>query len=77
MLLKQYNILVWILQSQLTASMRAAQTAAESEGAAAGALRTGLVRVASRVSALNALHADCAPAVSTHSLQYSVLTVTT
>ncbi|XP_013137315.1 PREDICTED: myosin-7B isoform X2 [Papilio polytes] len=48
--------------SQLTASMRAAQTAAESEGAAAGALRTGLVRVASRVSALNALHADCAPA---------------
>ncbi|KPJ09578.1 Protein bicaudal D [Papilio machaon] len=48
--------------SQLTASMRAAQATAESEGAAAGALRTGLVRVASRVTALNALHADCAPA---------------
>ncbi|XP_068620209.1 protein bicaudal D [Battus philenor] len=48
--------------SQLTASMRAAQTSAESEGAAAGVLRAGLVRVASRVTALNALHADCAPA---------------
>ncbi|KAM3960349.1 microtubule-associated protein Bicaudal D [Aphomia sociella] len=47
--------------SQLSASMRAAQAAAESEGAAAGVLRAGLVRAASRVAALHALHGDCAP----------------
>ncbi|XP_031765659.1 protein bicaudal D isoform X3 [Galleria mellonella] len=47
--------------SQLSASMRAAQAAAESEGAAAAVLRAGLVRAAGRVSALHALHSDCAP----------------
>ncbi|CAG5036152.1 unnamed protein product [Parnassius apollo] len=47
--------------SQLSASARAAQAAAEREGAAAGALRTGLIRATSRVSALSALHKDCAP----------------
>ncbi|CAH2042157.1 unnamed protein product, partial [Iphiclides podalirius] len=48
--------------SQLSTSMRSAQATAESESAAAAVLRAGLIRVASRVSALNALHADCAPA---------------
>ncbi|KAI5636114.1 microtubule-associated protein bicaudal-D domain-containing protein [Phthorimaea operculella] len=47
--------------SQLQASMRAAQTTAESESAAAAVLRAGLVRAASRITALNALHGDCAP----------------
>ncbi|CAK1584314.1 unnamed protein product [Parnassius mnemosyne] len=47
--------------SQLSASARAAQAAAEREGAAAGALRTGLIRATSRVTALSALHHDCAP----------------
>ncbi|CAH0590443.1 unnamed protein product [Chrysodeixis includens] len=47
--------------SQLQASMRAAQVTAESESAAAALLRTGLTRAASRVSALSALHEDCAP----------------
>ncbi|XP_026741095.1 protein bicaudal D isoform X2 [Trichoplusia ni] len=46
---------------QLQASMRAAQVTAESESAAAALLRTGLTRAASRVSALSALHSDCAP----------------
>ncbi|XP_053614504.1 protein bicaudal D isoform X2 [Plodia interpunctella] len=48
--------------TQVSAAMRAAQTTAEAEGAAAGALRAGLLRAASRVSALHALHADCSPA---------------
>ncbi|KAL0870011.1 hypothetical protein ABMA27_006190 [Loxostege sticticalis] len=47
--------------SQLSASMRAAQSSAESESAAAAVLRAGLTRAASRVSALHALHKDCAP----------------
>ncbi|KAJ2948604.1 hypothetical protein O0L34_g7859 [Tuta absoluta] len=47
--------------SQLQASMRAAQTTAESESAAAAVLRAGLIRAASRITALNALHGDCAP----------------
>ncbi|XP_022819301.1 protein bicaudal D [Spodoptera litura] len=47
--------------SQLQSSMRAAQVSAESEAAAAALLRAGLTRAASRVSALHALHADCAP----------------
>ncbi|XP_072942574.1 protein bicaudal D [Epargyreus clarus] len=47
--------------SQLSAAMRAAQAAAEGEGAAAAALRAGLARAASRVAALHDLHADCAP----------------
>ncbi|CAH0724274.1 unnamed protein product, partial [Brenthis ino] len=47
--------------SQLSSSLRAAQATAEGESAAAGALRAGLTRVASRVSALHALHGDCAP----------------
>lgn len=44
--------------------MRAAQMSAESEGAAAALLRAGLTRAASRVTALHALHSDCAPLVS-------------
>ncbi|XP_028163282.1 protein bicaudal D [Ostrinia furnacalis] len=47
--------------TQLSASMRAAQTTAESESAAAAVLRAGLTRAASRVTALHALHSDCAP----------------
>lgn len=47
--------------SQLQASMRSAQMTAESEGAAAALLRAGLTRAASRVTALHALHQDCAP----------------
>ncbi|XP_060805483.1 protein bicaudal D isoform X2 [Amyelois transitella] len=47
--------------SQLSASMRAAQATAETESAAAALLRAGLVRAASRVAALHALRADCAP----------------
>lgn len=47
--------------SQLQASMRSAQATAENESAAAALLRTGLTRAASRVTALNALHADAAP----------------
>ncbi|XP_035435756.1 protein bicaudal D isoform X2 [Spodoptera frugiperda] len=47
--------------SQLQTSMRAAQVTAESESAAAALLRAGLTRAASRVSALHALHSDCAP----------------
>ncbi|CAH0695735.1 unnamed protein product [Spodoptera exigua] len=47
--------------SQLQSSMRAAQVTAETESAAAALLRAGLTRAASRVSALHALHADCAP----------------
>ncbi|CAH2089335.1 unnamed protein product [Euphydryas editha] len=47
--------------SQLSTSLRAAQAAAESESAAASALRAGVTRVSSRVAALHALHADCAP----------------
>lgn len=53
------------VQSQLQTSMRAAQVTAESESAAAALLRAGLTRAASRVSALHALHSDCAPIVST------------
>ncbi|XP_073953648.1 microtubule-associated protein Bicaudal D [Choristoneura fumiferana] len=48
--------------SQLTASVRAAQATAESESACAAVLRCGLQRAASRVTALAALHSDCAPA---------------
>ncbi|XP_052743579.1 protein bicaudal D isoform X2 [Bicyclus anynana] len=48
--------------AQLAASLRLAQSAAEGEGAAAGALRAGVTRVCSRVAALHALHADCGPA---------------
>lgn len=47
--------------SQLQASMRSAQVTAESESAAAALLRAGLTRAASRVTALHALHSDCAP----------------
>ncbi|XP_038211239.1 protein bicaudal D isoform X2 [Zerene cesonia] len=47
--------------SQLSTSLRSAQTAAESESAAATALRAGLQRAASRVSALKHLHAECGP----------------
>ncbi|XP_050352594.1 protein bicaudal D isoform X1 [Nymphalis io] len=47
--------------SQLSSSLRTAQTTAESESAAAGVLRAGLTRVSSRVAALHALHGDCAP----------------
>ncbi|XP_059059067.1 protein bicaudal D [Achroia grisella] len=47
--------------TQLSASMRAAQATAENEGAAAALLRAGLVRAASRLTALHALHGDCAP----------------
>ncbi|XP_075980905.1 microtubule-associated protein Bicaudal D isoform X2 [Anticarsia gemmatalis] len=47
--------------SQLQASMRNAQATAENESAAAALLRAGLTRAASRVTALHALHADCAP----------------
>ncbi|XP_045452564.1 protein bicaudal D [Melitaea cinxia] len=47
--------------SQLSTSLRAAQATAESESAAAGALRAGVTRVTSRVAALHALHEDCAP----------------
>ncbi|CAH2217550.1 jg23011 [Pararge aegeria aegeria] len=49
--------------SQLSSSLRLAQTTSESESAAAGVLRAGLTRVCSRVSALHALHGDCAPLV--------------
>ncbi|CAH0401199.1 unnamed protein product [Chilo suppressalis] len=47
--------------SQLSASMRTAQATAESESAIAAILRAGLTRAASRVTALHALHGDCAP----------------
>ncbi|XP_049876582.1 protein bicaudal D isoform X2 [Pectinophora gossypiella] len=47
--------------SQLSASMRAAQTTAETESAAAAVLRAGLTRATSRITALHALHGDCAP----------------
>ncbi|XP_030030223.1 protein bicaudal D isoform X2 [Manduca sexta] len=47
--------------SQLSASVRSAQTTAESESAAATMLRTGVTRALSRVSALHNLHGDCGP----------------
>ncbi|XP_041984519.1 protein bicaudal D isoform X2 [Aricia agestis] len=47
--------------SQLSASLRAAQSTAETEGAAASALRAGVLRVASRVQALHALHGESGP----------------
>ncbi|XP_034835412.1 protein bicaudal D isoform X1 [Maniola hyperantus] len=47
--------------SQLSSSLRLAQNTAESESSAASVLRAGLTRVCSRVSALHALHGDCAP----------------
>ncbi|CAF4809130.1 protein bicaudal D isoform X1 [Pieris napi] len=46
---------------QLSSSLRTAQTTAETESAAATALRTGLVRLASRLSALRHLHGECGP----------------
>lgn len=50
-------------QSQLSSALRAAQTSAETESAAAGVLRAGLARLLSRVAALHTLHGDCAPLV--------------
>ncbi|XP_032520014.1 protein bicaudal D isoform X2 [Danaus plexippus] len=47
--------------SQLSSALRAAQTSAETESAAAGVLRAGLARLLSRVAALHTLHGDCAP----------------
>ncbi|XP_063366649.1 protein bicaudal D [Cydia amplana] len=47
--------------SQLSASVRAAQATAESESACACVLRCGLQRAASRVTALAALHKDTQP----------------
>ncbi|XP_045501841.1 protein bicaudal D isoform X2 [Colias croceus] len=47
--------------AQLSTSLRSAQSSAESESAAATALRAGLQRAASRVSALKHLHAECGP----------------
>ncbi|GBP55432.1 Protein bicaudal D [Eumeta japonica] len=47
--------------TQLSGSARAAQAAADSAGAAAAYLRAGLQRASSRVTALHALHTDCAP----------------
>lgn len=47
--------------SQLNGRVRSAQVAAEAAGAAAGVLRSGLQRAASRVSALHALHEESTP----------------
>ncbi|XP_050674719.1 protein bicaudal D isoform X2 [Leptidea sinapis] len=47
--------------TQLSASLRSAQSSAEAESSAATALRNGLMRISSRVSALNHLHAECGP----------------
>ncbi|VVD05211.1 unnamed protein product [Leptidea sinapis] len=48
------------LDAHLT-SLRSAQSSAEAESSAATALRNGLMRISSRVSALNHLHAECGP----------------